>query len=166
MFSKFNLKEYKQIPNRNNHNCFACSAKNETGLQMEFFTDEESVFSKIIIPIHLCGWENLAHGGITSTILDEIMGWAAIHLHKSIILTKSIAVDFLKPIKVGDFLFAIGSTLEKKRDREVIMKGEIYNEENVLCAKSSGNFALFTPDEIRKKEILDEQSIDDIVALM
>ena len=37
--------ELKQIPNRGDHKCFGCGPGNPIGLQMKFFTDEESVFS-------------------------------------------------------------------------------------------------------------------------
>jgi hypothetical protein len=67
-------KNLKHLPNRTDSMCFGCIPANPTGLRLEFFTDGESIFSWVKVPAHLCGWENLVHGGIISTILDEVMG--------------------------------------------------------------------------------------------
>ena len=71
-------KDCKRLPNNETHNCFGCSPVNPSGLQMNFFADDSSVYSEVTVPKHLCGWNNLIHGGVLSTILDEIMSWAAI----------------------------------------------------------------------------------------
>ena len=68
----------RALPNRPDHNCFGCSATNPSGLQMKFYTDEVLVFSWLTLPAHLSGWSNLVHGGVISTILDEIMSWTAL----------------------------------------------------------------------------------------
>ena len=59
------------LPNSKTHNCFGCSPINPSGLQMEFYANDSFVFSEVTVPQHLCGWNNLIHGGVLSTILDE-----------------------------------------------------------------------------------------------
>jgi acyl-coenzyme A thioesterase PaaI-like protein len=86
---------FKQLPNNRDHNCFGCSPVNSSGLQMTFYTNESAVYSNTTVPNHLCGWNNLVHGGVLTTIMDEIMSWAAIYLLKQVPMTKSITVDFL-----------------------------------------------------------------------
>ncbi len=71
---KENLKE---IVSRDAH-CFGCSQKNPHGLKMRFYTDDTALYSWLNVPTHLCGWDGIVHGGVLSTILDEIMGWSAI----------------------------------------------------------------------------------------
>ena len=41
-----------------NQNCFGCSLKNKSGLQMKFYASEkmDSVISWLKVPDHLCGW--------------------------------------------------------------------------------------------------------------
>ena len=58
-----NLASYKKVPNQEDGACFACSPINEKALKMKFYTDEESVFSSLQVPAHLCGWSNVVHGG-------------------------------------------------------------------------------------------------------
>ena len=56
---------------------------------MEFHANGSSIFSWITVPEHLCGWENLVHGGVISTMLDEIMARAMIHIIKLLSATTS-----------------------------------------------------------------------------
>jgi acyl-coenzyme A thioesterase PaaI-like protein len=46
------------------------------------------------------GGPNVAHGGWTAATLDEMLGTVAM-LHKTLTVTKSLNVEFLKPVPVG-----------------------------------------------------------------
>ena len=39
---------------------------------MELYTDEKCVMSQITLPEHFSGWGRVVHGGILSTLLDDI----------------------------------------------------------------------------------------------
>ena len=73
-------KKYTRLPVDEDHNCFACGPANPHGLHMSFMSNGEVVVSHLTVPEHRRGWNNMVHGGIISTILDEGMSWAAIHL--------------------------------------------------------------------------------------
>jgi uncharacterized protein (TIGR00369 family) len=150
---------YIHLPNRGDHNCFGCSPVNTSGLQMTFFTNEKAVYSKVTVPKHLCGWNNLVHGGVLSTILDEIMSWSAIYLLKRVAMTKSMSVDFLKPVYVGNLLKAEGTVLDKKGKHEALMEGRIYNEDDVCCASATAKFAVFSPAVAKRLSITDDKSL-------
>jgi len=149
-------KEYRQLPNSGNHNCFGCSPYNPSGLQMVIFGNEKSVNSWITVPEHLSGWNNRVHGGIISTILDEIMGWAAIYLLKKFVLTKSMTIDFIKPVFIGNKIKIEGKVLGFKGKREVSMGGFIYDEGGDLCAKSKGTFPLLSPALAKRLGVIDD----------
>ena len=151
----------RKLMNRSNHNCFGCSPGNDKGLRMEFYTDEKAVFSWVTIPPHLCGWETLAHGGVISTVMDEVMSWTTIYLLKTFILTKSITVDFLKPVFVETEVRAEGRVVEKISDREALIEGSLYNAENVLCARSRGTFALISLDFMKRMGRFQEEEIEE-----
>jgi uncharacterized protein (TIGR00369 family) len=127
---------------------------------MTFYTNESEVYSKITVPDHLCGWNNLVHGGVLTTIMDEIMSWAAIYLLKRVPMTKSISVDFLKPVYVGNPLKAEGMILDNIGKHEAIMEGRIYNKDEVCCAKATGTFAVFSPAVARRLSITDGASLE------
>ncbi|MBF0452196.1 MAG: PaaI family thioesterase [Candidatus Magnetomorum sp.] len=156
----------KALPIRENNHCFACSPKNSCGLHMNFYTDESAVYSFVSIPEHLCGWNNLAHGGIISTLLDEIMSWAAIYLLKRIILTKSITVDFIKPIYIQNSLKVVGRVKDHVHERKAFMSGEIFDASGTLCATSTGTFSLFTPERIKQHQIMDDDAMASLIEFM
>lgn len=149
---------YRRIPTSSwDKHCFGCSPVNPAGLKMEFYTDEQSIISWVSVPEHLCGWNNLVHGGVVSTILDEVMGWAAIHLLKLIVLTKTMTIDFLQPVFIDDELKAEGRILESDSDNEVVIGGYVHNKRGDLCAKATGIFSHFPPATIREMGIMDEE---------
>lgn len=150
---------YRELKNRGNHNCFGCSPTNESGLKLRFYTDEECVFTRVTIPEHLGGWQNLAHGGIVSTILDEIMSWTAIYMLKQFILTKSMSVDFLQPVYILSPLVAKGEVVEKVNEREVIIQGFLYNAEGELCSRSRATFALLSLEYLSKGGMIRDEDI-------
>ena len=153
------IKGLKKIPISDNSNCFACGSINSCGLQMQFYSHEQSVISWLSLPNHLCGWDKLIHGGVISTILDEIMSWSAIYLLKKIILTKSMTVDFMKPIYVGTKLKAEGMVSKRINKREASMEGFIYNDAGVLCAKSRGTYVLFEAKVAKKLNIMSDEAL-------
>ena len=151
--------EYIQLPNRGDHNCFGCSPLNPSGLRMRFYTNETAVYSNVTVPDHLCGWNNLVHGGVLTTILDEIMSWSAIYLLKRVPMTKSMTVDFLKPVYVGNSLKAEGTVTDKKGKHEALMEGRIYNKDDVCCASATATFAVFSPAVAKRLSITDSESL-------
>jgi len=149
----------RPLTNSENHDCFGCSPTNASGLQMKFFTDGEVLFSWLIVPNHLCGWDNQVHGGILAAILDETTAWTAIHFLKKFAITQTITVEFHKPVHIGEEIRVEGRVLEVKGKREATVEGHIYRGENTLCAKCTGTFRLFTGEamvrlgNMKKEEI-------------
>jgi len=150
----------KLMPNMTDHSCFGCGPMNPTGLKMEFYKHDSSILSWVIVPDHLCGWENLVHGGVISTILDEIMARAMMYSLKSLGLTKSITVNYIKPIHVGKEVMAEGRILEVIEDREATTEGIIYDKKGDVCSQSTGTFMLFSPQAIKRKGISGDKIIE------
>ena len=152
-------KDFQHLPNSAEHYCFGCSPVNPSGLQMNFFADRDTVSSNVTIPDHICGWSNIAHGGVLTTILDEIMSWAALHFIKRITMTKSMKIEFIKPVYIRNPLKAEGKVLEITGKHDAVMEGILYNDKGVACAKSTANFAIFSPKVAQRFGIADDNSL-------
>lgn len=152
-------KNFKHLPNSRNHNCFGCSPVNQYGLQMKFYANEDKVFSDVQIPDHLCGWSNIAHGGILTTILDEIMSWAALHFLKRITMTKSMTIEFIRPVFIKNPLKAEGKVLERAGAHDAVMGGVLFNSKGIACVRSTANFSIFSPAVAKRLGIADESSL-------
>ncbi|SPD75889.1 Thioesterase superfamily [uncultured Desulfobacterium sp.] len=162
MRNRGDKEEYRFLPTRSwDQHCFGCGPTNRFGLQMKFYTDEKSVFSWIEVPEHLCGWNRLVHGGVISTILDEVMGWSAIHLYKIIVLTKNMSIDFVRPVFVNEELKAEGRVTKFDNPGEVTICGTIHNGRGELCAKATGKFSYFPPATIQEMGIMDDDFVRD-----
>lgn len=151
-------KEYEALPNMDDHACFGCSPVNPSGLQMKFYSKGDTVFSWVTVPEHLCGWRKLVHGGVISTILDEISSRAVIYSLRVLCLTKSLEVRFLKPIYVGSPIRAEGRVLEV-RDREVVTYGAIFDEKEGLCAESTGIVTRVSLERVKQMCMADEGTL-------
>ena len=152
----------RQLPSRENHACFGCGPTNPCGLRMKFFTDGTSVFTELNVPEHTSGWKNLVHGGVITTILDEVMGWSAIFFLKRFVLTKSISIDFLKPAFVGERIRAEGSVTELRGEREAILESSLFDAAGNLCARGRGTFAVFAPETAVNRGIINEEAKADL----
>jgi acyl-coenzyme A thioesterase PaaI-like protein len=156
--------DFIQLADNERNVCFGCSSNNDSGLKMEFYTrkDRDLVVSWFSIPERFVGWSNLVHGGIVSTILDEAMGWGALVILRKLMVSKSMNVEFIKPVFVNSKIRVEGNVQEEKNEREAIMQGLIYNDVNELCARSTSNAALFTVEALRKLGFADEEMLSEL----
>lgn len=153
-------KDFKPLIKETDTRCFGCSPSNDAGLKMTFHTGQDSLVSMLMVPMHLCGWKNIVHGGILSTILDETMSWSAIYLLKRVVLTTRITVDFIKPVHADTRIISQGKVRESLNEREVVMEGAIYNSDGELCTSSTGTFRVFTPEAARKFKLMSPEILD------
>jgi acyl-coenzyme A thioesterase PaaI-like protein len=58
------------------HHCFACGTLNEHGLGIVLHVDDDRAWTELALAPRFQGWDGIAHGGIVSTILDEVMAWS------------------------------------------------------------------------------------------
>jgi acyl-coenzyme A thioesterase PaaI-like protein len=96
------------------HRCFACGTLNRDGLQLELHVDANRCWTTIAIPERFQGWNDIAHGGIVSTILDEVMAWSLVE-HDTWGVTARLAVEFRRPVPLGRPVRAEGWVVEARR---------------------------------------------------
>lgn len=153
------LSSYKPLSEGYTHKCFGCSQINPHGLKMKFFGNRKSVVSRVAVPAYMCGWSKLVHGGIISVILDEIMSWSVLHVMKKIVLTKSMTIDFIKPVPISEKLTARGTPLKRIGRNEALVEGLVLDAGENVCARSRGHFALLNPRVALRLGIVDETGI-------
>ena len=80
------------------YNCFACAPTNPKGLKMEFWEDGEELVSLWRPTPDYEGWLGTLHGGIQSTLIDEIGGWWVGRKLQTSAMTTALNVKFRKPV--------------------------------------------------------------------
>lgn len=115
-------------------NCFACGSENPIGLKLKFRLDPENgtAVSETVIADHFNGWKGAVHGGIITTLLDEIMvyactssGWFTV--------TGNIEVRFHKPVPTGELL-SITGRIEENRGRSICTSSTLEFNGKVLAS--------------------------------
>jgi hypothetical protein len=53
--------------------CFCCGSRNPDGLGLEFSFDGREVRTSVSFPKKFQGYRDIVHGGLLSTVLDEVM---------------------------------------------------------------------------------------------
>lgn len=88
-----------------------------------------------------CNHAQVMHGGIITTILDEIMGMTLITLKiEHLYVTINLHVDFLFGAKAGEKLIAVSEVFRVGK-KIANVEAKLYNEEGKLVAKGSSNLA-------------------------
>jgi len=96
------------------HNCFACGSLNTHGMQLDLHVREDRCWTELTLPERFEGWEGIAHGGIVSTILDEVMAWSIVSRDRWAV-TARLTIDFRQPIRVGTPIRAEGWVVRDRR---------------------------------------------------
>ena len=161
-----NRADFIKIPNTAHNTCFGCGPANHRGLGMEFYGNEKLVFSEMDVPDYMAGWNGVVHGGILSTMLDEVMAWGAIFLTERFILTKTMTVNYHKPTLMHERLRIETEIGERTGEREVIMKGRIINSGGEVSVSATGTFALFSPESIKKIGVIDAKQVEEFMVIM
>src|SRR5678815_2850956 len=126
----------KELPH--SKSCFVCGSRNSLGLNLRFFTDGRVVEARFVPRAEHNGFIGVLHGGITATVLDEVMVWACAVRQKCFCFSAEMTVRYLGPIPTGTEVILRGEMLENKRDRIFLAKGELLTlEGNVLAASTA-----------------------------
>ncbi len=105
--------------------CFACGPDNPVGLHLEPARLEGGVAVAAFDPSpHHVGADDVLHGGLAATVLDEIMVWAAILSHRVLCVTGTMEVRFRRPVSVSQELVVRGF-VEERRGRRLRCSAEL-----------------------------------------
>jgi len=118
--------------------CFCCGDRNERGLRIVFDHRQGEAEASLEIPSYFSGWKGIAHGGLLSMLLDEVMAHACLSLAESAV-TGEMTVRFVKPVATGSRVRLAGEVLET-RGRIISTRGCIYDESGAIAAEATARF--------------------------
>ena len=106
--------------------CFACGKDNPFGLKLKFRHEGGKAVAEFEPGKYYQGWPNVAHAGITCTMLDEAIGYAA-HYEGIYIVTTKLNIRLIKPTMIGQKFIICGEARrvnEKKAEGYSTIKAE------------------------------------------
>jgi uncharacterized protein (TIGR00369 family) len=100
-----------------------------------------SITAEFVVREDQCNHAQVMHGGIITTILDEIMGMTLITLKiEHLYVTINLHVDFLFGAKAGEKVIAV-SEVYRVGKKIANVEAKLFNAEGKLLAKSTSNLA-------------------------
>lgn len=128
----------KELPHT--HSCFVCGESNPFGLKLRFETDGRVVQSRFTPRAEHAGFKGVVHGGIISTLLDEIMVWACAVQTKRFAYCAELTVRFVTPLRPGEEVVARAELTANRRDKIFEAKAELKNAAGHILATSTGKY--------------------------
>ena len=130
------------------HRCFACGTANPIGLNLKFYSLGDAVCSEITLGKYHEGWQNLAHGGIISTLVDEVMSWAIMYSKKTFVVTRKMDIKYVRNVVIGTPLKVTGRLVDDANPPKVKAKAEIRDDKERLLVRSSGEFVVLSEERL------------------
>ena len=130
------------------HHCFACGTDNPYGLHLDFYAADGHVCTDVTLDRYRVGWEGIAHGGMISTLLDEVMSWTILYFRRVFFVTRKMEVRYVKPVPVEESLTVKGRLGKERRAPKIEVHAEIVDGKGSQLARSTGEFVELTGDRL------------------
>ena len=135
----------RKLAVREDHWCFGCGHDNPTGLKLRFHEEDGRVWAPWTPFREHQGYEGIVHGGLITTVLDEVMGWA-IYISRLWAVTGTINVRFRKPVRVGVPTRGV-AWVEKVTGRKVDVRAQLIQEEDGVVLADATAIFIRVPEE-------------------
>jgi len=132
------------------YNCFGCSPDNKFGLQLSFVDEGEYLTASWTPKEYFQGYNNMLHGGIQSTLIDEIASWYVYAKLKTAGVTSRLEVRYKKPVYTNKGDIKLRAKLLGMQRNLANFEVELFDNDGVLCA--FGNVQYFTFNEKVSRE--------------
>jgi len=126
------------------HYCFVCGKKNPIGLKLDFCFDGKTIKTEFTPTKEHQGYFNIVHGGIISTLLDEVMVKLAIELGMPAV-TAQMDIRLKKALNTG---VKITVSAEITRDAKKIIESyaKAVTDDGVIVADAKGKLVKIRSD--------------------
>jgi acyl-coenzyme A thioesterase PaaI-like protein len=121
--------------------CFVCGPTNSVGLKLSFRIDDDICRSEFTPGEMHCGYDNVTHGGIIFSVLDDVMGnW--IYLKGMRAFTAKCDIRYKDTLPIGTAVTVEGHCV-KQKGRLLIMQGKmIRTDSSELVAETQASFMM------------------------
>jgi len=116
--------------------CFACGKLNRHGLQLDIRKTASGVEVDYSFPERFQGWQDVVHGGLVATVLDELMVWACTAAGRTTV-TAELTVRFRRPLKVGQQFHGRGRVVAD-RGRLLLCESKLLAADSSVIAEATG----------------------------
>ncbi|SHF61052.1 uncharacterized domain 1-containing protein [Desulforamulus putei DSM 12395] len=118
--------------------CFACGQNNPIGLRLSIKHKDDICYTTFTPKPEHSGWLNVMHGGLLSTIMDEVMAhwlWS----RGTPAMTVEMTVRYLKPVPIGEPI-VVTARQQVDRGRIANMEAEVTLADGTQVARATAKF--------------------------
>lgn len=119
--------------------CFVCGEDNERGLRLRSRIEDEKVVLNYTPRKTDLGWRSAVHGGLTMTLLDEVMTWAAMVDSGMACVAAEMTTRMKKPVEVDHSLRVEGWVTQNRR-KVVLTEGQMLDDKGTVLATATGKY--------------------------
>ena len=125
------------------HYCFVCGRDNPRGLKIKvtYFPEEMAAETELALSREYQGWAGVIHGGLLSTLLDEMMAHAVWNFAGPG-LTLNMEVRFHHPLKPDETIRVRGALLSSNGSRRRAEAEITRSRDNRKIASAKSRFLL------------------------
>ena len=124
----------------NNMWCFACGPQNPIGLKLKFREEGDTYVTSFVPGPEHQGYDGIMHGGLVSTLLDEIMA-RYLYAKGLTAVTAKLEVRFRQPTPVGQKLLVSG-WITGQRGKMYELAGKITLPDGTITAEGKAIVAV------------------------
>ena len=116
--------------------CFVCGPKNPIGLKLDFSFDGKTI-KTVFVPLkEHQGYMDIVHGGIISTLLDEVMVKLAIEMGMPAV-TARMDIRLRKALNVGQKI-TVSAEIIKDTKKVLTSYAKAVTDDGVIIADTTG----------------------------
>ena len=133
------------------YQCFGCDPQNPYGLHMEFYEDGEDLVSEWQPRKFLQGYGNVLHGGIQTTLLDELASWIVYVKARTGGVTAHVDVKFKRAVYVNQGPLTVRGRLKETNRRFATIEAELYDSGGQITTSAHIRYFIYPQEEAREK---------------
>ena len=116
--------------------CFVCGPENPIGLKLDFDFDGKTISTEFVPQKEHQGYMNIVHGGIISTLLDEVMVKLAIAIGMPAV-TAQMDIRLKKALKIGAKI-TVSAEITKDSKKIIEAYAKAVTDDAVVIADAKG----------------------------
>ncbi len=130
--------------------CLVCGTENALGVKAHFYeTESKELIALFTLRNQHQSYPGIAHGGISATVLDEVIGRAIMidHDHQTFGMTLDLQVRYRKPVPLDVELKVVGR-INADKGRLFEGSGELYLPDGSVAVEAHGKYMKRRIDQI------------------
>lgn len=135
--------ERDQRVRNDNSWCFACGEENPIGLKLKMSIQGECCTAYFTPQKEHQSYDGNMHGGLISTLLDEVMGNYVYQVEHRKAYTAKIEIRFRQPVPIGETIKVEGKVVSR-HGRLRMMEGKIWKKDGTVAAEATASMMLET----------------------